>query len=234
MTKSRFALMMLLAAGLPVGCVNAPVIPNQTIALSNPIPMLNLGGGTQNSITLRLSIPDLTGFKTKAAANAVPNDVTFFAITLVNHIGTNVATDDYCSAAPAGPTIFLDGPNAEVAVTGKTADTGNNGAFAWTGVPAGQYRFRIKASKLATGAAVVPAGPDQISKPDSFFTPNNGGWEVSDNFATVTNGSSMTSYSSGGALTATVLLLDAMGNNVSAQVNVTGGNSVTSINVIDQ
>jgi hypothetical protein len=235
MTKFRYAFLMLAAAALPIGCMSTPLASNTaTASLGNPMTLINIGAFNKNAMTVSIKYQDIvSGFKTKSGQQFLSSNVTYLAIDLVSHIVTNVAGDNYAGAS-ALYSLYLRGP-AWTTPTGTIVDAGTTGAFAFTNVPQGQYRFRVKASiNNAGGPATAPGAGQEINKPDLFFTTNNGGWEVSDNFATVTNGVSVVSYSSGGSLTCTLALKDGVGDQVSSQVTVTNGASIGAIGAVDQ
>jgi hypothetical protein len=118
----------------------------------------------------------------------------------------------------------MDGLSATV-VTGGTVipDSTTNRQLAFTQLPAGVYRVRVKTKMDAS----VP-GSQVISKPDSFFT-NADGWTISGNVATVTNGTSLTSFSSGTSLVAALALQDVTGETVGASIVPVDGDLVPAI-----
>jgi len=221
MTKQRlqFALTLLTAAAMPLGCMSTPVQPG-TMAVNNPLPLISLGNQGTAAINLTIVTPE--AFKTKAFAAVTSAMVTYFNIDLIQDQGPAAGADYSDATMGTGGRIvkggnFLHNP-AGPADSGTIPAGATPGAIRFTNVVPGTYRVRVKAQKDTTTPPVQPP----VSKPDSFFT-NNSGWTMSGNTATVTNGTSTVSYSSGSQLTVSVNLNDGVGDQVDSVISVTAG-----------
>ncbi|MBC7542482.1 MAG: hypothetical protein H7338_07110 [Candidatus Sericytochromatia bacterium] len=227
-TLSGSFLLALAATVSALGCAPQPVTAPAFTSLGNPMTLVSMGNqGTGN---ISLSLNPQSGFQTKAAGAVSINDITFYNVELITDKGSSPATD-YGAGIVAGDikaTVFLDGtPNATV-VPGTLTDGSTQGAFAFTNVMPGTYRFRVKASK---GATTPGTGPEELNKGDSVFT-TNGGWEVSDGTATVSLGSG-TAYSIAGNLACTLNLKDAQNDPVNVGITTAAGGAGPAIGQTD-
>lgn len=229
--KLKSAIALSVFASMQLGCSVAQPV---TVVGGNPLPLMNMGDrGASISLSLH-NAPD-AGFATKAYAQALAANVTWYEIELVRNQNAAAATgaDDYSDGTMGVggnivASVFLDGPAAG-APTGSLADGGVAGKFQFTNIPpfANGYRVRVKATESVAGSA-SPIGGSGVQKADNFFTTNNSGWAISENKAMVTNGTSVVSYVSdptGGttAIDINVPLRDGVNDNVAVQLNPTSG-----------
>jgi hypothetical protein len=230
---ARLATLML--ACLAAGCTNVVAVSRPLplgfagIAMATadtviPKPVVDLGqpGGGMVEIALRLP------FRTKAQQQRLSGDITFYEVELIvdqgSAGGTNYADATLTAATAIKGSVFLDGPAAGQPA-GTLADNTTAGRFAFTNVPIGTYRVRVKAKADAS-----TPGTTVINNPDTNFLTNSG-WEISDNTATVSNGTSIVSYTAPDTakLVANVTLQSGVGETVSVGLNPIPGAAIPNI-----
>jgi hypothetical protein len=205
-------LMLLGAAGYACSANSVTVVSPQ--ALRDGV-----GAGGRGAIVVGVGAPAM---RTQSRAPVAETAITFWKIELIRDQGSAPASLYGNATLTAGShimqTAYLDGPAAGTA-GGAMADLGNARQLAFTNVPAGSYRVRV----MAYTDANTP-GTQARNDGDTYFAANSG-WEISENKATVTNGSSLVSYSApdGTKLTVHVHLHDGLGDTINTAVAVANG-----------
>lgn len=211
------------SGGTPMGIFAVPV----------KVPSLDVGAVRGATIAVAIH-PRSAAFGSKAVSQGVAGNVTWYEIDLIQNQSTvAAATGDNYAGLTGGAIVacmFLDGP-ASGTPSGAQADGGTAGRVQFTNVPpfANGYRVRVMATEDSGGTAGPISGPQILNKPDNFFTSHDN-WAISENKATVSNGSSTVTYTSdpgGGTsmLDVNVPLRDGVHDTLGADFVVNNGNS---------